>query len=218
MAAVMLVLCCSCCDKDNGPSGDTPKTIDLTTKQSTFIDAGNGFALDYLGNILSSTDKDLIVSPLSMQFLLGMVLDGAKGDTADQIANVLGYGNDGASEVNEFCFKMLTELPALDSKSTKINIANAIFVDKGYSLLDGYTKDVKHFYEAEVSNLDFSITKESADVINRWCSKQTNGLIPKILDETSPDILAYLLNGRILSRNPILPTRSSHRPPARSPR
>ena len=194
LAVSALTFFCICCDKDNGTSGDLPKTIDLTTKQSTFIDEGNGFALDYLDNILASTDKDLIVSPLSMQFLLGMVLDGAKGETADQIAAVLGYGRNGASEVNEFCFKMLTELPALDSKATKVNIANAIFVDKGYSLLESYTKDVSHFYEAEVSKLDFTKTKESADIINKWCSKQTSGLIPKMLEEVSPDMLAYLLN------------------------
>ena len=50
------------------------------------------------------------------------------------------------------------------------------------------------YYKAAVENLDFSNQAKALKVINGWCDKQTNGLIPKVLDEVSTVILAYLLN------------------------
>jgi len=122
-----------------------------------------------------------------------MVLDGARGETAEEICSVLGYGADGTDAVNEYCLAMLRQLPAMDKKTT-LTIADAIVVDKGYSLKDDYRKTVEEYYDAEVSNLDFTDRAGSARKINQWCSDHTNGLIPKILDEVTPDMLCYLIN------------------------
>ena len=70
-----------------------------------------------------------------------MILDGAQGQTADEICEVLGYGAGEIDQVNEYCKSMLKQLPALDNKTT-IKIANAILVDKSGELLDTYKKSV----------------------------------------------------------------------------
>ena len=176
-----------------GPEENPYKKLTLDTRQAEYVSEGTAFSLSFLNEVQKAADKDYVISPLSMQFLLGMILDGAKNETADQICNMLGYGKGEIKEVNKYCRTMLDQLPKLD-KCTKLAIANAIIVDEGWPLLASYKKDVKDFYDAEVSNLDFSKTKESADAINKWCSDHTEGLIPKILDETDPDMLAYLLN------------------------
>lgn len=173
---------------------DNPyKALSLTTKQAAFVETGNTFAFNLLNGVEAESTKDYVISPLSLQFLLGMILDGAKGATADEICKVLGYGEGETTAVNEYCLSMLGQLPALD-RQTKLKIANAIYVDDGWPLLDSYKKDVKKYYDAAIDNLDFSKTKESARIINKWCSDHTEGLIDHILDETSPDMLAYLLN------------------------
>ena len=140
------------------------------------------------------TEKgSFIISPLSMQILLGMILDGAQGATADEIGGVLGYGAGEVDAVNEFCLSMLTQLPKLDRKTT-LTMANAIFVDDGWPLLDSYQATVRKYFDAEIANLDFLDGARSLQAINGWCADHTNGLIPKILDEVNPKILAYLLN------------------------
>jgi serpin B len=179
------------CDK---PAPANPyQPIDISTKAAGYVKQGNAFAMEFLGKVEASTKEDYVLSPLSMQFLLGMILDGAKGQTATEICNVLGYGAGETAEVNQFCLNMMTQLPALDNQTT-LKIANAIVVDQGWPLLETYKNDVAHYYDAEVTNMDFSDVEGSTRKINKWCSDHTNGLIPKVLDAVDPAMLAYLMN------------------------
>lgn len=173
---------------------DNPyKKLSLTTRSSDFASKGNAFAFNYIDRVNDAVEGDFFISPLSMQFLLGMVLNGAREQTADEICSVLGYGKGEIDAVNDYCLSMLKQLPDLD-KRTKLTIANAIFVNKNYSLLNSYKTDVGKFYEAEVENLDFSKNSSSTKAINKWCSDHTKGLVPEIIDSVDPRILAYLLN------------------------
>ena len=183
------------CNKtqDNNTKDNPYKSLDLTTKSAEFVQKGGAFSFDYIDRINAEAPGDYIISPLSMQFLLGMILDGAQGQTADEIAQVLGYGAGEVQAVNEFCLSMLQQLPTLD-KMTTLSIANAIFVDDGWPLKDAYKSAVGQYFQAQVSNLDFMDEASSLRAINGWCEKHTNGLIPKILDEVNPEMLAYLLN------------------------
>ena len=88
---------------------------------------------------------------------------------------------------------MLDQLPALDKK-TDLSIADAIFVKKDVTLKAPYVKTVGDYYGAAIENLDFSQTSASAKHINDWCSKQTKGMVPKVLEKTDPSALAYLIN------------------------
>ena len=175
------------------PANNPLKPLSLTTKSAEFVQKGAAFNLEFLERIDASADKDYIISPLSMQFLLGMILDGAQGETADEICAVLGYGKGEAEAVNEYCLSMLEQLPLLDKKTT-LSIASAIFADKGWPIKEAYKSTVGKYYKAEVSNLDFSDGAASLKEINGWCSRHTNGLVPKILDEVDSRMLAYLLN------------------------
>ena len=190
---VCLAVPVACWSGNTDDEGENPyKALELTTKGSEYVRKGESFTFEYIERINAEAKKDYIISPLSMQFLLGMILDGAKGETADQIAAVLGYGAGETAQVNEYCLSMLTQLPQLDRKTT-VSIANAIYVDDGWPLKDAYKSEVGKYYKAEVSNLDFS-RPESVNVINGWCKKHTNGMIEKVLDEVDSNMLCYLLN------------------------
>lgn len=194
LGAVLLLGAVSCNRITQDTDGNNPyKTLELSTKSAEFVQKGKTFTFEFIDRINSATDKDYIMSPLSMQFLLGMILNGARGETADEICSVLGYGQGEVQAVNEYCLSMLKQLPLMDKKTT-LSIANAIFVDDGWPLLDSYQEAVGRYYDAAVSNLDFSDGAASLRVINGWSSDHTNGMIPKVLDEVRPDMLAYLLN------------------------
>ena len=194
--AALLIMPAASCDKIGGQedNGDNAyKPLELTTKASSYIQKGNTFTFDFIERINKEVKEDYVISPLSMQFLLGMLLDGANGETAAQIANVLGYGAGEVDEVNKFCLSMLEQLPELDKKTT-LNIANAIFVDDGWPLNKSFVSTVGKYFQAEVSNLDFSDNAASLKAINGWSNTHTNGMIPKVLDEVDQKMLAYLLN------------------------
>lgn len=193
-AAVLLTVSLSCEKIGSDDSKNNPyKALSLTTKSTEFAREGNTFAFEFIDRINTAEEGDFIISPLSMQFLLGMLLDGARNETADEICKVLGYGAGEVDAVNEYCLSMLEQLPSLDKK-TKLSIANAIFVNKAYALKDSYKSTVGNYFHAEVANLDFSDGAGALKTINGWCSRQTNGMIPKVLDNVSPGMVAYLFN------------------------
>ena len=105
------------------------KRIDLDETQQAYAEAGNDFAFRFLKQIDSCESGDWFVSPVSLQYLLGLVLDGADGETADEICRTLGYPAGQSEAVDAYCRKMLTELPNLD-KLTQLKLANAIFFNK----------------------------------------------------------------------------------------
>ena len=192
--AAMLAISLSCEKLNGDDSNNNPyKQLNLTTKSAAFASQGNTFAFDFINRINTAEEGDFIISPLSMQFLLGMILDGAQNGTADEICKVLGYGTGEVEAVNEYCLSMLEQLPSLD-KRTKLSIANAVFVNNWFSLKDSYISTVRKYYKAEAANLDFSDGAGSLRTINGWCSKQTNGMIPKVLENVTTDMLAYLFN------------------------
>ena len=180
------------CDK-LGEGNNECKPLELSTKSAEFVQEGHKFAFELIDRVDASAEGDYIISPLSMQFLLGMVLDGAKGETADEICNVLGYGNGEKADVDQFCLSMLNQLPNMDKK-TKLALANALFSDKSFPILDSYKSNVSKYYKAEIQSLDFSNSASALKAINGWASKKTNKMIPKVLDSVSPDRPVILMN------------------------
>ena len=189
--AAVSVSCAECAVDENRDNSYKP--LKLSTKSMGFVQKGNTFAFEFIDRINASATEDYIVSPLSMQFLLGMLLDGAAGETEDEICKVLGYGKGEKGAVDEYSLSMLGQLRDID-KQTTLSIANALFADKAFPIKDSYRTNVGQYYMAEVSNLDFSNAPEALDAINGWCSRNTGNMIPKVLDAISPVNPVYLFN------------------------
>ena len=171
-----------------------PIPINLTTEQRTFAYDNNQFALNFL-NTVNETDlsgKSFIYSPLSITYVLGMVNDAATGLTEKELEETLGFHEGGIQAVNDYCKKLIDGLPKVDDKVT-LNIANAIFLNKDWTLKQQFTQDMQTYYDAKAEALDFKAS-ETLGHINGWCSEKTNGMIPTILDEIDPLIMSYLLN------------------------
>ena len=174
----------------------TPQPIQLTEEQKVFVNDNNRFTLNFLKTVNDEypykTGKSFIYSPLSITYVLGMVNDAAVGQTEQEIEQTLGFHQGGIKAVNDYCRNLIQNLPKVDEKVT-LNIANAIFLNKNYTLIPQFEQDMKDYYDAKAEALDFSST-ETLGHINDWCNDKTKGMIPTILDEVNPDMASYLLN------------------------
>ena len=198
--ALMMVMGLGACSSDDQFTPDEPlpnednerKDIALTRAEQTLVNSNNDFAFNLFRQVTSQ--KSEIVSPISITYALGMLNNGAAGETQAEINKVLGFGETGADGINAFCRKMLTEAPKLD-KLTKVMIANNIYMNKDYELKPDFISKAKTFYDATPETRDFHDGK-TRDVINKWCSDHTEGMIPEVLkkDEFDPDAVSYLLN------------------------
>ena len=173
---------------------DAPKEIELAEGEQELIESNNDFAFNLFRK--ARGDKSKILSPLSITFALGMLNNGADGQTLQEINQTLGFGEAGADAINAFCQKMLREANTLDDR-TKALIANTIFVNEGlgYRLQEGFMDKVNTYYDAQPQNRNFA-DGETMDVINQWASDHTMGMIPEVLREDSfnPNAVSYLLN------------------------
>ena len=157
------------------------------------VKESNDFALDLFRQVQDER-KSQLVSPISIVYALGMLNNGATGETQAQINRALGFGDAGADSINLFCLKMLRRANRLDSE-TRVMIANNIYVNQDYQLLPDFVSKARLFYDAEPETRDFADGK-TCDVINRWASDHTEGMIDKVLDDSSfdPEAVSYLLN------------------------
>ncbi len=133
-----------------------------------------------------------LVSPFSLQCALGMLSNGANGETHDEILYALGLSQYSQEEVNAYFKKLIEGLHTVNSAIT-VKTANSVWGNAGVPLKEDFQKMNIENYSAMVSQLDFS-DPSTVDQINAWCNQTTEGLIPSILDEVNPTATVYLLN------------------------
>lgn len=190
------------CDKGEypGPDNTIPvddlvprKDIQLTRSQAEYVKTGgNEFALNLFKEVAG--DENMVISPLSVTFALGMADNGASGNTKAEIEKVLGYEEESVEGLNSFCKTMMESAQEIDP-STKIEFANAAVVNSlNGKLKEEYKNLIETNYSAEICNMEFG-KDPVKDFINSWCEQKTHGMIPELLpEEPLPFNLVHLLN------------------------
>ena len=77
---------------------DAPKEIELAEGEQQLIESNNDFAFNLFRK--ARGDKSKILSPLSITFALGMLNNGADGQTLQEINQTLGFGEAGADAIH----------------------------------------------------------------------------------------------------------------------
>ena len=174
---------------------DTAAASEILTSDEYIQNEANINKTTALQNSVKMTDllsaeasgKNIMFSPTSLNFALGMIAEGAKGETKEILDDYLGT-NDFAAYAKEYLDKIKaynTEDESYGYQS-KVKIADAVWVDNGLTLQEKFKNTVSDSFGAEVEAVDFSAAKKTCDVINSWCDKNTEGLIPKII---TPDLI-----------------------------
>lgn len=173
----------------------TMQPIELNTTEKEMAAQQGDFAstlsLELYRQLGERTDNWL-VSPFSLQCALGMLSNGANGETREEILYALGLSQYSQEEVNAYFKKLIEGLHTVNSAIT-VKTANSVWGNAGVPLKEDFQKMNIENYSAMVSQLDFS-DPSAVDQINAWCNQTTEGLIPSILDEVNPTATVYLLN------------------------
>ena len=183
-------------EKPSGESktSDTDDDSDIVLGNiSSFDDAVNSFSFDLFKKFMedASNTGNIFYSPYSVFTALAMTYEGAKGETAEEMANVLGIEQDNESFHNYM--KNLYDYLNKDDADYNISTANALWVNQGLELLEEYIKIIQDFYGGESTNVDFSNAAEAAEIINTWVEEQTNNLIKDLVPESALGPLTRLV-------------------------
>lgn len=170
-----------------------PTTFILPAYASKALDDSNNFGIRFFTNIASEERENMMLSPLSANIALNMLMNAADGETYTQIRDMLGYEGLSLTEINDL-YSTLTEQLLSADKKVALHLANALFYDNGFPVKNTYKEALKTAYDAEVEGLDFNDSNKTLRRINGWASDNTNKKIDRILEEISPDLVAVLMN------------------------
>ena len=130
---------------------------------------------------LENNGKNMVYSPLSIKYALAMLSEGAKGETKQQIDNIIG----------EYKTKKYPN-------NKHMSFANAMFIRNTFqkSVKEDYTKTLKDKFNAEVILDPFA----NPNNINNWVSNKTFKLINDLVDDVSKNDF-FLINALAIDMN-----------------
>ena len=152
------------------------------------------FAFDLANRVArqTGTSKNMFISPLSLHMALGMLLNGASGQTASEIQQTLKLDAQTLSEANTTYKKLLTNLPGLDPQET-LRLGNSVWYRQSFTVLPAYQDLLKQTFNATISAEDFD-SPATVGKINAWASQQTQGKIPQVIQTIQPENVLFVLN------------------------
>jgi serpin B len=180
------------------PEGPPPLLSELPRPLSApeirIVDGANAFAFDLLREATRSlpSDSNAFLSPLSASMALGLTLNGANGQTYDDMRAALRLSDLSEQEINAGYHDLIGLLRGLDSR-TEMRIANSMWARVGLPLEEGFANAGRDFFDAEIATLDFA-SPAAVPTINDWVSEKTNGRIPRLLEQIASDEVLFLIN------------------------
>ena len=148
---------------------------------SSIVQSNNEFCFDLYGQ-LKSKKGNLFFSPYSISTALAMTYAGAKGETAKEMAKVLHFDMED-EQVHAAFSKLQSYLNSLqNNQDIELAIANSLWIQSGYPILDSFFKIVTEMYGAGLNFVNFAADPDEAiKKINQWVADKTQQKIKKLL-------------------------------------
>lgn len=183
-----LLACAS--QQDDPPREEPPVTA---TPDATAIAASTGltnFALDLHRELARDAGNgNVFVSPWSIWTSLGMLSEGARGETRKQIVAAMGLTGAVAESptLRQGASDLRARLGAADG-DVAMTTADAIWADESFDLSTDLVAALRSGFDAELAHVSFRKNPEAArDQINEWVDVQTRGRIEDLIPEGAID-------------------------------
>ncbi len=151
-----------------------------------------GFAVDLFKECVAyEKNKNTLISPLSVFAALSMAGCGATDETLAEMEGVLGMK---VSEFCEYSEEFAKSLSGTPEASGKLDVANSVWYndDPSFKINREFLEDTTEYFNAEVYAAPFDDSTVSD--VNSWVKENTDGMIPGIIDELSPEEVLLLIN------------------------
>ena len=195
-------------ESDSVPGAREDANID-----SRLVSANTRFGLQLFSQLQQEAiAENLLISPTSVVLALTMTYNGANGTTQQAMAEALQLQGLSLAEVNQANAALYHSLENADQVT--LSIANALWARDEFDFNADFLQRNQTFYQAEITALDFA-SPQAVSQINEWVSQNTEGKIPTIVDQLSPDAVLYLMNAIYFKGNwttPFDPVITTDRP------
>ena len=156
-------------------------------RETILTDYGWRLYGELLGEVVPGENQ--LFSPLSLEFALCMVANGAKGETRSEIERAIGLS---VEELNETLCGILERVE--NCKFGTMLLANSVWMknDGSFTVKPEFLQAVADYYNAQVYRAPLDAT--TCDQLNAWVKEYTKGMIPHLLDSIDPSTVMLLVN------------------------
>lgn len=167
-----------------------------------FSDAYQQFSFDLFEQVEKkySAEGNVVISPLSAWYALGMLQQGAATTTLAEINQTLRLSpnfTDLAPRNQQLTEQLMApckwEEWYEEDWKTVLELANSFWADDEITCLDTYKEDLQTYYQAEYAQLDLQ-QQESLDAVDAWVNEKTHGTIPSLKIEPNELMRMLLVN------------------------
>ena len=165
----------------------------------SLVDGNSAFAFNLYQQLIDN-GENLFYSPYSLSLALAMTYAGARGETAQEMANTLHFylSQDKLHPAFNWLDIALAKrgegAEGKDDEGFRLNIVNAIWGQENYRFLDDFLDVLAENYGAGLRILDFiKSTEESRTTINKWVSQQTEERIEELIPQGAIDAATRLV-------------------------
>ncbi|MBK7525647.1 MAG: serpin family protein [Saprospiraceae bacterium] len=161
----------------------------------TLTDKQNQFAWDvFQEELKKGENKNILISPLSIQTALTMAVNGAGGKTLEEMKKMLYSDNYTNEDLNKL-YQSMIEILTQKSGHPTLLFENGYFYDLArITVKENFKKVLKDHYDCIFEEENFSDADGAKNNINAWVEEKTNGKIDKIVEAIKPLDVAFLIN------------------------
>jgi serine protease inhibitor len=212
-AAAAAVLYLTGCAHDR-LAGPLEPVRPFTAVEAQIAGANTAFGLGLLQQIHDAEPAgNLLVSPLSASMALGMTMNGAAGQTWDDMRAALGFGTLDETQVNEAYRGLIRQLRSRDRK-VEFRLANSIWHERTFQVKSPFLQTARDYFDAEIAALDFR-SPSAPRTISSWAERETGGRIRDLVETIDPLDVMILVNAVYFKapwQTPFEPASTTSRP------
>ena len=186
LTAAVLIACVGACAAPVAPPTPEPEEPAPTAPVAdiqALADGNNAFAVELYKKLAEAEKGNIIFSPYSIRTALAMTYAGARGQTAEEMRKTLHFTL--PDERLHPAFGATThQLKGGKEKQYELNVANALWGQKGFPFRPEFLALTKTNYGAGFREADFVADPETArEAINRWVEEKTQDRIKELLEK-----------------------------------
>ncbi len=188
LAAIMCISLTSCVSISAAElsEGYSRTAKDGGAESAELYTAMADLAFRLLGKTLDPDGGNSLISPYSIAMCLGMLAEGADGETRTQLETLLGMKSDALSRA------LYAMNARICGKDTPLSAADSVWVREGFPVKSDFLQRNADWYGADVFAAPFD--EKTVNDINSWCAGNTDGMIKKMIDSIPAETVMYLIN------------------------
>jgi serpin B len=192
--AVMLTILAGCRNGETSAPAPEPEPlppVEWSSDIQTIADASNHFTFDLYKKLAEDEKGNVIVSPFSAHTALGMTSFGARGQTRDQMTNVLHLPKD---EGKALSAGELGRYYSTPRKLVQLSVTNSIWGQKDVAWRPEFLELQKTRFGAGFEEADFKSNPDTERIrINKWIETKTNDRVKDLLQPKHIDGLTRMV-------------------------